>query len=386
VDTLDIGGRGLRNVKTSEKNLKLKSGKWIVDISFTKPNGKLKRVRAAFPTKTEAKAHLDLVRGQKASRRLGIEVPDEKRKDVLFDDYARSVLANQADLRPNSIKSMRKHLNNLLRSDCFKGKMLSALTTAEISKYHTERGIERKMAANAELWFLRMVLQKAIDLGLLAKNPAAGVKRFRQDKTRLRILTDAEAALLLNAAGPKLVPLIRLLLTTGMRPHEAFALHFEYDGWDVEKKRSKAVVDIGRKVISIPHELSKNHKDREVPLSPELVSMFHQMPRNPESSKVFPWGECPKAFNEAVRAAKLKGVSMYTLKHSAASRMIKAGVDIVTVAEVLGHQDIKQTIRYCHSDPQSKRDAIAKVSQIYFKDAQVADAPASQAGAEALAS
>jgi len=114
--------------------------------------------------------------------------------------------------------------------------------------------------------------------------------------------------------------------------------------------------------------------------------MFHQMPRNPESSKVFPWGECPKAFNEAVRAAKLKGVSMYTLKHSAASRMIKAGVDIVTVAEVLGHQDIKQTIRYCHSDPQSKRDAIAKVSQIYFKDAQVADALASQAGAEVLAS
>jgi len=54
-----------------------------------------------------------------------------------------------------------------------------------------------------------------------------------------------------------------------------------------------------------------------------------------ESTKVFLWRETPRSFGEAVKAAKLKNVSPYTLKHTAASRMIKAGVDIVTVAEIL---------------------------------------------------
>ena len=56
--------------------------------------------------------------------------------------------------------------------------------------------------------------------------------------------------------------------------------------------------------------------------------------------------------------------------------MIRAGVDIVTVSEIAGHSDIKMTMIYCHSDGQSKREAIEKVSGIYFKTPQVADAPA----------
>jgi len=56
--------------------------------------------------------------------------------------------------------------------------------------------------------------------------------------------------------------------------------------------------------------------------------------------------------------------------------MIRAGVDIVTVSEILGHSDIKMTMIYCHSDGQSKREAVEKVSRIYFKSAPAVDAPA----------
>jgi integrase len=370
-------------------NLKTIDGKWVLDFSEPIPGeymkktirgkvytvAKLRRIRATHATKTEAMNHLALLRTKRTMRKMGLEVPEEK-KDVLFDAYAEAVLAKQTGLRPNSLAAIRKHLTALLRSSCFKGKVLSAITTAEISRYHAERGVEKPTAANAELWFLKMVLQKAVDEGLLARNPATGVKRYREEKTRLRILTDDEVALLLAAASPRLVPLLRLLLTTGMRPHEAFALYWPFDGWDTDRKLSKAVVALDRKTIFIPRLLAKNHKDREVPLSPELVTMFRGMPKASASGKVFRWKASPKPFTSAVVAAKLKNVTMYTLKHTAASRMIRAGVDIVTVAEILGHSDIKQTIRYCHSDVQSKRDAVAKVSQIYFKDAQVADAPA----------
>lgn len=56
---------------------------------------------------------------------------------------------------------------------------------------------------------------------------------------------------------------------------------------------------------------------------------------------------------------------MYTLRHTAASRMIRAGVDIVTVCELPGHADIKTTMIYCHSSAETKREAVARVSRIY---------------------
>ena len=357
------------------KNLKYVNGMWLVDISVKQAGGKLKRLRAAFHTKTEAQAHLDLIRSQKAMRRLGIEVPVAKTTDILLKDFAEKVIAQQAEVRPRTLKAQRDSLKALMRSPLFAGKTLSEITAEDIARYHAERGADKKPSANSELCFLKLVLRRAVEWGKLDRNPADTIKPYRMALTKLRILTDEEAALLLNAATPQLVPVLRLLLTTAMRPHEVFALHWEHDGWETEKKLSSAIVSMKKRAIFIPGLLSKNHRDRWVPLSPELAKMFMGIPRIDGTDKVFPYKNCPYGFNAAVRAARLKNVSLYTLKHTACSRMVRAGVDIVTVSELVGHSDIKMTARYCHSDSESKRDAVEKVSAVYFKDVQVADGP-----------
>ena len=184
------------------------------------------------------------------------------------------------------------------------------------------------MSANRELGFLKTILQRAVEWGELSNNPAARVKKFAEQRNRLRILTDDEAARLLDAARPHLRPLLMLLLTTGMRPNEAFALRWAYDGWDTEKKAKSSIVSLKKRVIFIPAALAKNHKDREVPLSNELVALLNAQPRD-ASGKVFEMNSAPKSFRAAVHDAELKNVTLYTLKHTAASRMIRAGVDIV---------------------------------------------------------
>ena len=68
-------------------------------------------------------------------------------------------------------------------------------------------------------------------------------------------------------------------------------------------------------------------------------------------------------------------MTLYTLKHTAASRMIRAGVDIVTVCELLGHADIKTTMIYCHSSSETKREAVEKLSRIYSLGPSPATAP-----------
>jgi integrase len=265
--------------------------------------------------------------------------------------------------------------NSLLKSDLFKGKRLSEITTESVAKYHAERGADWKVSANRELGFLKMIFQRAVEWGEVGRNPAALVKKFPEPKNKLRILTDVEAGRLLEAAKPHLVPFLTILLTTAMRPHEAFALHWGYDGWDTEKGLRVSVVSLKKKIIFIPGALAKNHKNREIPLSKELIAMLEALPRDSKSGKVFPWNSVPKSFKAAVTSAKLKDVDLYTLKHTAASRMIRAGVDLITVTELIGHSDVKTTMIYCHSSIETKREAVEKMSQIYFRIPKNLDTP-----------
>lgn len=361
----------------NNRNLKFKDGKWIVDISVKQPDGRLKRLRAAFPTKTEAQNHLALIRSRKAMRRLGIEVPEVKSHDFLFKDFAEKIVAQQGEGRAKTLKGRRNCLNAILASEIFASKRLAEITVDDIASYHASRGAEKKPSANAELGFLKMVFRRAVEWGELARNPAGPVKRFKVEENRLRILTDEERVLLLNAAPPALLPILRVLLATGMRPHEVFALRWEHDGWDTEKGLRTSIVALARKTIFIPGLLAKNHRDREVPLSPELVEMFERLRRDPNlKGKVFRWASCPKEFSEAVRAAGLKNLTLYTLKHTCASDWInKDKIDIVTVSEMLGHANIQMTMRYCHSNKTSKREAVEKASRRIFKNAPVADVP-----------
>jgi len=163
--------------------------------------------------------------------------------------------------------------------------------------------------------------------------------------------------------NPLLYQLVSLLLNTGMRPQEAVLLRWRQ-------------VLIDEQVI----DLTKTKTEpRRVPLSIECLELLATIPRQPDTDLVFLSEELAKkdkpvrffrrAFEQACVRAKINqpkrrdvskkkaellvgdttaSVTLYTLRHSAATYMLMQGVDIRTVADILGHKNISQTMKYTH--------------------------------------
>jgi integrase len=80
---------------------------------------------------------------------------------------------------------------------------------------------------------------------------------------------------------------------------------------------------------------------------------------NPETGK--PFVDLKAGFGLACRKAGISGVTWHTLRHTFASRLLDRGVDIVTVQQLLGHSTVTVTMRYTHTNLESKRAAVAKL-------------------------
>ena len=64
------------------------------------------------------------------------------------------------------------------------------------------------------------------------------------------------------------------------------------------------------------------------------------------------------AFRRACKRSGIDNLRFHDLRHDFASNLVQAGIDIYTVKELLGHKDLKMTVRYCHLAPENLRDAV----------------------------
>src|SRR5580704_11040170 len=92
--------------------------------------------------------------------------------------------------------------------------------------------------------------------------------------------------------------------------------------------------------------------------------MYSHRPTNLKSQLA----ACVKRTNAAVRRAKIAPkFRLYDLRHTYASRAVMAGVDLPTLAALLGHTSIQMTMRYVHPAEEHKREAASKIER--FKTA-----------------
>jgi integrase len=254
-----------------EQNLKFKNGKWYLDFTF---KGKRHRPFGGF-TKEQAKNTLAKFRIELLDEKLGFKKSNTG-EPILFEKHADEVLELYS--KKNKRSWARDELSLASFKRFFKGQMIQNVGSADIERFKVQRSAEFKRdidpkkkipispaTVNRELAFLKTVFNKAVEWGRLENNPAARVKKFREDNIKERILTDAEARQLIEACGPDLRPVIIIALNTGMRRTEILGLRWKN-------------VDLRKGFIHIGVADSKSGRSRNVPINYAVFETLKGLP------------------------------------------------------------------------------------------------------------
>jgi integrase len=106
---------------------------------------------------------------------------------------------------------------------------------------------------------------------------------------------------------------------------------------------------------------SKHGEARRVPMSSLVQETLLRVPRTLGEAPVFPGcREVSHKFPGWVEEAGLLNLRLHDLRHTFASRLAMAGVDILTIKELLGHKTLATTLRYSHLSPGHQRDAVER--------------------------
>jgi integrase len=207
---------------------------------------------------------------------------------------------------------------------------------------------------NRELALLKRMFNLAIDWDLyLGSNPVRKVKFFQEINLGFRVLTRQEETKFLASATPYIQDIAIFALNTGLRIGEILTLTWER-------------VDLEKNLLNV--FAHKTHKIRPVPVNTEARRILEFWAMGKRNEFVFynhetgkPFVDLKAGFSLACRKAGIEGVTWHTLRHTFASRLLERGADIVTVQQLLGHSTVTATMRYTHTNLDSKRNAVAKL-------------------------
>jgi len=256
--------------------------------------------------------------------------------------------------RRETVRTYRQCLVSLGAS--FAGKRLSAISAFDIERYKQARlkGGVRAMV-NREREVLRAVYNRCREWGKYeGDNPAVRVKGVREDERRLRFLdADEEARLLAAATAPGLRAIILVGIHAGLRiESEVLTL-------------TPGDLDFRTGLLTVHSAFAKNGKTRRMPLNALLRATLR--PLVGQGLTLFlsregtPYRSIRTAFETACRRAGLRDVTPHTLRHTFASRLVMAGVDLHTVQELGGWSSLGLVQRYAHLSPGHKAEALERL-------------------------
>ncbi|CAI8856406.1 integrase [Pseudomonas jessenii] len=241
--------------------------------------------------------------------------------------------------------------------------------------------------ANRKIGSISGVFSRAVEWGFISDHPLNRLKQLKVDsKGQVRYLLPSESANLRRAMDARqeqmrverdsankwrferdreplqdlravaftdhLKPMILISLNTGVRRGELFDLKWTDVNFDT-------------KTITIAGATAKTSETRHIPINKEALSTLEEWKKQVDGiGYVFAsqaggrMEDVKSAWLKLLERAKIGSFRWHDMRHDFASRLVMAGVPLNTVRDLLGHSDIKMTLRYAHMAPESKAAAV----------------------------
>lgn len=215
---------------------------------------------------------------------------------------------------------------------------------------------------NRTIAVLKHMLRKAQEWDMIEEEILKRVRKvgtLKENNQRLRYLTEDEIQRLLASCDSRIYPIVLTALLTGMRKEEILSLK-----WDN--------IDLKNGYIHV--EKTKNGERRDIPINATLLKTLREIyiNRRIDTQYVFVnpetgtrYYDIKRAFRTALKKAKIEDFHFHDLRHTFASHLVMKGVDLTTVKELLGHKEIRMTLRYSHLAPEHKNRAIACLDGLF---------------------
>ncbi len=314
-------------------------------------NGKQERKVDASWTKEDAEQAL-------AARQLaGEQATARAAAAMMFGEAVERYLVAKVGKR--SLKDDRKHLARL-KGAFGASTPLAEITAGRVATYKLERmqvtvkrdGAQRAITPatlNRELAALRHLLRLAEEEWEVLER-APKIRLEKEPEGRIRWLEPAEERALLAACAKsqngQLTAIVTIALESGMRHGEIMGLTWER-------------IDLSRGVFKL--ERTKSGRRREVPMRQVVYEVLVAMPE-PRAGALWTAKKIRTAFENAVAGAGLDDFTFHDCRHHFASWFMMRGGQLEALREILGHRDIKLTLRYAHLSPRHLRAEIDKTA------------------------
>jgi len=330
-------------------------------------DGRWHRERTTATTKEQASRILAQKMGAISEAKLQGAPSIEALKPMTFEDFVnKEYLPHcQATHTPETYYGDRslgailnRHFGKMLLRSITSGEVqryLDRCTLETVGKDDNGKALTRRPATvNRRRAFLSGIFSEAERRSYVDRNPVRAATHLPEHNDRLRWLNDTEEERLLGYAPGWFQSIIQVALHTGMRKGELLRLKW-------------ADLDFEQRLVRASH--TKNHRVRYIPMNQKLYTLLQSIdhfsgPKGP-SPYVFTnpeTGSRYKALNgtfeRTCERAGFDDVTFHTLRHTFASRLAQAGIPLNTIRELLGHGDMKVTMRYAHLAPNNLREAV----------------------------
>lgn len=328
------------------------SGKWY--IRYTGADGKRHKETAGRHGDA-----IDLLAKRLHDKLLEKKLPEKVNdKNITFGELAKDALLYSREANGERAEHDLEIKLGFIGPE-FNDRVARTISKGDIQTWLLDQMDEREWAPatrNRYQAAFSLIFRVGVDNKKIAFNPASRIKRKAEDNEIIRYLTKEEEERLvavIKKNWPHYLEAFLISVHTGMRSSAQFNLTWR----DVflEQRHIRRKKTSGKKMPPLPLNSVAYAAFLALKARTGGKGFVFQNTKGERLREARDW------FEPAIKMAKIEDYTWHCNRHTFASRLVMAGVDIRTVAQLMGHRTIQMTMRYAHLAPEHNQGAVEKL-------------------------